>query len=68
MNENNLNELHLEQLYERLNRIEEKIDKLQEFKITSLATVRLASLVVSSVCGLLTMIITSVVNYFVNKT
>lgn len=67
MNENNLNELHLEQLYDRLTRIEQKIDSLQEFKITSLATVRLASLIVSSVCGFVTMIITSLVNYLVNK-
>ena len=67
MNDSNLNNLHLEQLYERLNRIEEKIDRLQEFKITSLATVRLASLIVSSLCGFVTMIITSLVNYLVNK-
>lgn len=67
MNDNSLNELHLEQLYERLNRIEEKIDKLQEFKVTSLATVRLASMVVSGVCGLLTMIATSALNYFLSK-
>lgn len=67
MNDNSLNELHLEQLYERLGRIESKIDTLQEFKITSLATVRVASMVVSGVCGLITMIVTSVVNYFINK-
>jgi hypothetical protein len=68
MNNNSLNDFHLEKLYERLHRIEEKIDKLQEFKVTSLATVRLASLVVSSLCGFVTMIITSIVNYLVNKT
>jgi hypothetical protein len=67
MNNNSLNDFHLEKLYERLHRIEEKIDKLQEFKVTSLATVRLASLVVSSLCGFVTMIITSIVNYLVNK-
>lgn len=67
MNDNSLNELHLEQLYERLGRIESKIDTLQEFKITSLATVRVASMVVSGVCGLITMIVTSLVNYFINK-
>ena len=67
MNQNSLNDFHLEKLYERLHRIEEKIDKLQEFKVTSLATVRLASLVVSSLCGFVTMIITSLVNYFINK-
>jgi len=68
MNNNSLNDFHLEKLYERLNRIEEKIDKLQEFKVTSLATVRLASLVVSSLCGFVTMLITSIVNYLINKT
>lgn len=67
MNNNSLNDFHLEKLYERLHRIEEKIDKLQEFKVTSLATVRLASLVVSSLCGFVTMVITSLVNYLVNK-
>jgi len=67
MNNNSLNDFHLEKLYERLHRIEEKIDKLQEFKVTSLATVRLASLVVSSLCGFVTMVITSVVNYLINK-
>lgn len=67
MNQNSLNDFHLEKLYERLHRIEEKIDKLQEFKVTSLATVRLASLVVSSLCGFVTMVITSLVNYLVNK-
>jgi hypothetical protein len=68
MNNNSLNDFHLEKLYERLNRIEEKIDKLQEFKVTSLATVRTASLVVSSFCGFVTMIVTSIVNYLINKT
>lgn len=67
MNQNSLNDFHLEKLYNRLHRIEEKIDKLQEFKVTSLATVRLASLVVSSLCGFVTMVITSLVNYLVNK-
>jgi len=67
MNNNSLNDFHLEKLYERLNRIEEKIDKLQEFKVTSLATVRTASLVVSSFCGFVTMIVTSIINYLINK-
>lgn len=68
MDDSSLNELHLEQLYERLTRIEQKIDSLQEFKITSIATVRMASMVVSGVCGFVTMVVTSLVNYFVNKT
>lgn len=61
------NEVHLQQLYDRLTRIEEKIDTLQEFKITSLATVRMASMIVSGVCGLVTMIATSLVNYLLNN-
>jgi hypothetical protein len=60
-------EVHLQQLYERLARIEEKIDTLQEFKIKSLATVRMASLVVSGFCGFVTMVVTSLVNYLVTK-
>lgn len=67
MSDSDLNELHLQQVYERLTRIEEKLDALQEFKVTSLATVRLASLIVSGVCGLFTMLVTSLVNYLINK-
>jgi hypothetical protein len=67
MDNSDLNELHLQQVYERLTRMEEKLDALQEFKVTSLATVRLASLVVSGLCGLVTMIVTSFVSYFLNK-
>lgn len=67
MSDSDLNELHLQQVYERLTRIEEKLDALQEFKVTSLATVRLASMVVSGACGLVTMIVTSFVNYLINK-
>ena len=62
-----MDQIHLEQLYERLNRIEQKIDLLQEFKVKSLATVRLASLVVSGLCGFVTMVVTSVVNVLINK-
>lgn len=67
MSDSDMNELHLQQVYERLTRIEEKLDALQEFKVTSLATVRLASMVVSGLCGLITMIVTSFVNYIINK-
>lgn len=67
MSDSNYNELHLQQVYERLTRIEEKLDSLQEFKVTSLATVRLASMVVSGVCGLITMIVSSVLNYVISK-
>jgi hypothetical protein len=67
MNQSDLNELHLQQMYDRLTRIEEKLDALQEFKITSLATVRIASMVVSGVCGLVTMVVTSLINYLINK-
>lgn len=67
MSDSDLNELHLQQVYERLTRIEEKLDALQEFKVTSLATVRLASMVVSGACGFITMIVTSFVNYLINK-
>jgi len=67
MNQSDLNELHLQQVYDRLTRIEEKLDALQEFKVTSLATVRIASMVVSGVCGLVTMVVTSLINYLINK-
>jgi hypothetical protein len=67
MADSDLNELHWVQVYERLTRIEQKLDDLQEFKVTSLATVRVASMVVSGICGLITMVVTSLVNYFINK-
>jgi len=67
MSDLDLNKLHLQQVYDRLVRIEEKLDALNEFKVTSLATVRLASMVVSGVCGLITMIVSSVLNYVISK-
>lgn len=62
-----MDDLHLQQVYDRLLRIEEKIDTLQEFKITSLSTVRLASMIVSGICGFLTMVVTSVMSYIITK-
>ena len=62
-----MDEIHLEQLYERLKRIEDKIDNLQDFKTTTIATTKLASMLISGVAGFITMVVTSVVNYLINK-
>jgi len=62
-----MDEIHLEQLYERLKRIEDKIDQLQDFKATTIATTKLASMLISGAAGLVTMVVTSVLNYLINK-
>lgn len=62
-----MDEIHLEQLYERLKRIEEKIDQLQDFKTTTIATTKLASMLISGVAGFITMVVTSVLNYLISK-
>lgn len=62
-----MDEIHLEQLYERLKRIEDKIDQLQDFKATTIATTKLASMLISGAAGFLTMVVTSVLNYLINK-
>lgn len=54
----------IEELHRRLERIEDKLDKLQEFKTTSIVSARWISFVVSSLCGLATMIASHVVNYY----
>lgn len=62
-----MDEIHLEQLYERLKRIEDKIDQLQDFKATTIATTKLASMLISGAAGFVTMVVTSVLNYLINK-
>ena len=62
-----MDEIHLEQLYERLKRIEDKIDNLQDFKTTTIATTKLASMLISGVAGFITMVVTSVLNYLISK-
>jgi hypothetical protein len=54
----------IEELHRRLERIEDKLDKLQEFKTTSIVSARWISFVVSGLCGLATMIASHVVNYY----
>lgn len=45
----------------RLDGIEAKLDDLTKFKIEMLATARITSLVVSAVCGFITMVVTVLV-------
>jgi hypothetical protein len=57
----------MQDIYDRLARIENKIDTLMEFKITSIVTARYVSLLVSGICGLLTMIVTTLLHYYFLK-
>lgn len=44
---------------DRLDKIEAKIDDLSTFKIQMLATARMTSLVVSAICGFITLLVTT---------
>ncbi len=52
---------------DRLEGIEGKLDDLVKFKIEMLATARLTSLIVSSFCGLITLVVTVLVTLYVGK-
>lgn len=49
---------------EELGKIHHKLDALQEFKTVTIVSTRWVSFVVSTVCGLVTMIATACLNYF----
>lgn len=55
------------ELRDDIKNIEEKIDGLHDFKIETIVSARWVSLIVSAVCGLLTMIASGVVKYFIDK-
>lgn len=74
MNDERLLAYHIEQtgdkfaeVRDELKTLNEKIDALHEFKITLLVNTRWVSLIVSAVCGLVTMIATTALSYFVQK-
>ena len=50
-----------------LKSINEKLDAVNEFKISTVITARWVSLIISSVCGLITLVATGVVDYFIRK-
>lgn len=61
-------EYHIEETGKRFNDIKEdlrdiktRLDELREFKIETIATSRLVSLLVSAVCGLITLTISTIV-------
>ena len=58
---------HMRDIYERLARIEDKIDSLTEFKIASIVTTRYVAMMVSSVCGFVTLLVTTAIHYFILK-
>lgn len=49
---------------QRLGRIEDKLDDIYKFKITTIVSARFVSLVVSSICGLITMIATMIFGHY----
>lgn len=56
---------YLESLEERLKRIEEKLDAIQEFKASTIATARLTSLIVSGILGFVSMVSSGILTYVI---
>lgn len=55
---------HLQEVHNRLARIEDKIDTLNEFRTATVVATRFYAVVVSGLCGVITMIATSLINYY----
>lgn len=53
------------EMREELVVIRDKLDALQEFKIQMLTNSRTVSFVVSAICGLVTMVVSGIVNYLI---
>lgn len=60
-------EKQLDALRAELNAIEMKIDNLNEFKTKTVVTARYVSFIVSSLSGLITLIVTTLISYFIQK-
>ena len=60
-------EKQLDALKAELNAIEQKIDNLNEFKTKTVVTARYVSFIVSSLSGLITLIVTTLISYFIQK-
>lgn len=56
--------IEIESIHKRLERIEDKIDALQEFKVSATVSAKWISIAISGALGFLTMVITAVVNYY----
>lgn len=48
-----------DEIREDIHEIRQKMDEIHEFKVTSIATSRTVSMIVSAVCGLVTLLVTS---------
>lgn len=60
-------EKQLEALKKELDAIDEKIDKLHEFRTRTIVTARYISLIVSAISGFATMILTATISYLIQK-
>ena len=56
---------YLDQMGDRLNRIETKLDSLNEFKVSTIGMARLTSFIVSGILGFLSMVASGIVTYVV---
>lgn len=63
--DNEIISLYLEQVQERLTRMEEKLDDLQSFKSSTIVTARFTSFLVSSVLGFVSLVSSGIVTYLV---
>ena len=48
-----------DEIREDIQEIRQRMDEIHEFKVTSIATSRTVSMIVSAVCGLVTLLVTS---------
>lgn len=59
-------EKRFEDIHKTLTNIDEKLSELKEFKIKLIVTSRFFSLIVSAICGVCTLIASTVVTYYIN--
>lgn len=62
---NEADKIILDQIHERLSRIEEKIDLMQEFKAATIVSARFTSFVVSGILGFVSLVSSSVLTYVI---
>jgi tetrahydromethanopterin S-methyltransferase subunit G len=56
------NDKRFDEVRKDLQEIQEKLNEIHDFKVQMIANSRLVSMVVSAVCGLVTLIITTIVS------
>ena len=53
------NDKKFDEVRSDIHELRQKIEEIHEFKVTSIATSRTVSMIVSAVCGLVTLLVTS---------